>query len=159
MPMLTYRYATAADNEDLDLLTKVGLEALQDLTLHKDTPPNPAEFATTIRHFLSTQGCYLLLVEKGKDVIGFLAFATIPDILFPKNGQAAMEMLLWVRKEHRSQGVFRNIVTLYEKAAKELNCSKICLSCLETPEENRIAKLYQHVGFKRMETTFVKEIA
>lgn len=154
--MLTYRFATL--NDDLTYLTEIGLSALKELTLHKDNPPDKEEFKKTIKAFISAPSCALLLVEEEAEIIGLIAFTIIPDMLFPSKGTVALEVLLWIRQDKRAMGVFREILRIYEKAAKAVGCHKICLSCLETPEEARVAKLYQHVGFKRMETTFVKEL-
>lgn len=155
--MLTYRFATKDENPAH--LAAAAQEAIKDLPLYTKNIPSLDDLTKTVEFFLVSPDARLVLVEEDKkDIVGFIAFALIPDILFPKQGLIAMEMLLWVRKTHRSPGVYRRIVNMFENAAKDAGAAKTALACSEQEGAPKVGKLYERSGYRRMETTYIKEL-
>lgn len=153
--MLTYRFATL--NENFDHLAEVGLQAISELTPHKDTHVDAQTFKETIKGFVGSPQGALLLVLDDIRVVGVLAFVITRNLLVPDK-VVANEVLLWIDRDYRKIGVFNKMLRIYESGAKAAGCNQITLACYDPPEEDKIAKLYKHCGFKRFETTYAKDL-
>jgi GNAT superfamily N-acetyltransferase len=92
----------------------------------------------------------LALVCPGK---GMLLAMTLPFLWGTK--RTATEMAWWVEPSERSKGVGKALIEEFQNWAKEKGCVAITLTSLE---DNNVEKLYDKLGYKLCEQTYIKDL-
>lgn len=68
--------------------------------------------------------------------------------------QTATEMAWWVEPEYRKNGVGTALINAFQEWAAEKECKAITLTSLDSS----VDKLYDRLGYKLCEQTYIKEI-
>jgi hypothetical protein len=117
----------------------------------------PYDEATAQRLFLDlVMNGFIILCEKdGKDV-GMLGCMVTPAML-NNNYKVATELFWWVEPEARKGKDGLLMLKLAEQVAKVDGCSILAMGTLDNSPEG-LGKVYEHLGYKRQEETWVKEL-
>lgn len=83
---------------------------------------------------------------------GMLLAMTMPFLWGAK--KTATEMAWWVEPSARNNGVGTALIEEFQRWAEAEGCSAITLTSLD----NSVAKLYDRLGYKLCEQTYIKEI-
>mgnify|MGYP001581752368 CR=1 FL=1 len=83
---------------------------------------------------------------------GMLLGLTLPFLWGTK--RTATEMAWWVEPPHRKSGVGTELIGYFHVWAEQKGCAAITLTSLD----NSVNKLYDRLGFKLCEQTYIKEI-
>jgi GNAT superfamily N-acetyltransferase len=92
----------------------------------------------------------LALICPGK---GMILATTLPFLWGTK--RTATEMAWWVEPKYRKQGIGGMLIEAFEDWAKEKGCVAITLTSLD---DTKVEKLYDKLGYKLCEQTYIKEI-
>jgi GNAT superfamily N-acetyltransferase len=83
---------------------------------------------------------------------GMLLGITMPFLWGTK--KTATEMAWWVEPKYRKGGVGKELINYFHTWAEKKGCSAITLTSLD----NSVNKLYDRLGFKLCEQTYIKEL-
>lgn len=83
---------------------------------------------------------------------GMLLAMTMPFLWGTKS--TATEMAWWVEPAHRKNGVGKALIERFQDWAKLKGCTAITLTSLD----NSVNRLYDRLGYKLCEQTYIKEI-
>lgn len=99
----------------------------------------------------------LFLLMKNDKVVGYMGAVCFDS---PTGNQIMTQEHCWfVRGKSRGRGILL-LLRAIEKWAKEKGCSHriMTASCLASDMHDRLCKFYEKIGFKKFETSFIKEI-
>jgi GNAT superfamily N-acetyltransferase len=83
---------------------------------------------------------------------GMLLAMTMPFIWGTK--PTATEMAWWVEPDHRKSGIGKALIHSFQEWAKDKGCAAITLTGLDSS----VSKMYDKLGYKLCEQTYIKEI-
>ena len=100
----------------------------------------------------------LVIVEGDSKLKGAIAGSFYPWMLDFKQ-KCLIEIFFWVEPEYRKTAGFiaGNLYRRFEKEAKKRKCSLIFMVTLDGFDK-QLSKFYKGIGFKYLETHFVKEL-
>lgn len=156
---ITIEYAYSPDFS-VDELYPIYVEAIQDLSLYRDNPGSEQDIKNNILAFLpqTTSTERALFVAKVDDeIVGFIIGLVSPNIL-NHSIKTASELFLWVRKEHRKSRIAVRLVKAFEQWASWAGCHSTSLSFYRHKDELDLDKLYTKLGYRSVETTYIKEL-
>jgi GNAT superfamily N-acetyltransferase len=99
----------------------------------------------------------LLLLEDTGEVVGYMGITTFDNPL--GNQKIANEHYWYVSESHRGRGSLL-LVSAARKWAKEKGCSHLIMtaSTLASDLHDRVCNLYEHLGLKKFETSYICSI-
>jgi GNAT superfamily N-acetyltransferase len=113
--------------------------------------PEPVVLADAIRN--ADPGNSFLMLEDGR-CEGILYGVRS---LFPSNGKKVFQEVIWyVNKSHRLNGV--RLLREVEKILKSQGTEIIIMAVLENSKTEKIKSFYERVGYKPMETHYVRSL-
>ena len=143
----------AATVEDIPRLVELGSRSLQDgpyAEMLKDTPEQSAKLALSV--IQSTGGKILVYQTDGGKVAGLLGFLIFPHYFTQE--PTATEIVWYVLPEERNGGAGLKLLWEAEKQAKAMGATRMGFTAPNADAE----KLYERFGYKKVETTFMKEL-
>lgn len=112
---------------------------------------------TEIMVSLAHEHKLLGVAEVNDQVIGFLAAIKFP-LLANRETFGGTEVAWWVEPEFRQGTRGIKLLNFMEKQAKEQGIKYWTMVSMESSEPEKAAKIYQHLNYKRSETSYTKEI-
>ena len=112
----------------------------------------------TYRDLISTgAGQIFLMFDVEMDsFIGGLGCLKAPDL---HNGEMiAVETFWYVVPEYRDSAHGIELLFAFEKWAKDNNCTKMAMIHLADSSPERLKKLYERLGYKLLESHYIKEV-
>lgn len=114
----------------------------------------PEVWTRSWQNLLCGGNATLFLLERAGEIIGAIGGVIFPD---PNDGDlVASEMFWFVTPEARGCGL--RLFTWFEAWAVNRGAKRIAMVHLETPGAERLAKLYERRGYRRVQTDYLKEI-
>lgn len=104
-------------------------------------------------HYLSLPNCFVI-GEKGK---GFI-FGIVQSYVFNNDSKFAYDIGFFVEPELRGKGLAFKLLKEFEVKAKELGADRIIMVGLETQRPEVMKKFYSKMGYKSLETNYIKEL-
>lgn len=96
-------------------------------------------------------------IFKESELCGGIGGIVFPD---PNTGDIiATEMFWYVKPEYRKGIAPLKLLQYYEAWAIEKGAKRIMMVCLTLLQNNRLTKLYDRYGYKKIETHFIKEVS
>lgn len=99
----------------------------------------------------------LFLLLKEDEVVGYMGVISFNS---PIGSQRIAEEHMWfVSRNNKGRGIML-LIRAVSRWAKEHGCSHIIYnaSCLASGMHDRLYEFYEKIGFKKFETSFIKEI-
>lgn len=156
---ITIEYAYSPDFS-VDELYPIYVEAIQDLSLYRDNPGSEQDIKNNISAFLPEETSIeraLFIAKVDDEIVGFIIGLVSPNIL-NHSIKTASELFLWVRKEHRKSRIAVRLVRAFELWASWVGCHSTSLSFYRHENELDLDKLYTKLGYRSVETTYIKEL-
>lgn len=98
----------------------------------------------------------IFVIRDGPKVVAALGCSFVPDGF---NGRlTACENWWFVLKEYRGSGIAIQLFDAFEAEAARRGAQKLLMGRLETPQAEKLERLYVSRGFKPLEKTFVKDL-
>jgi len=123
-----------------------------DFNIEVDIPT----FASSLQRLIDDEDCVLLAMMNDDKVVGIFGVEMFNN---PLNGdKVANEHFWYVLHEYRGRGI--KLIRSAIKWAKDNNCSHIMLnaSMLASDLHDKTCMLYEKIGAKKIETSYIKEI-
>lgn len=99
----------------------------------------------------------LLVAEKDHELIGFAAGATAP-LMGNLDYTVGTELAWWVQPAHRGGKLGIQLLKALEVAAKAAGCDFWGMLYMESSMPGNIKKIYQKMGYRLQETTYLKRL-
>ena len=114
----------------------------------------PEVFERTWRSLIEANIGVIFLLESSRNIVGGLGAIKCPD---PNNGEMIASELFWfVEKEYRGSGL--KLLKAFEAWAQEQGIKKILMVHLSELMPGKLKKLYERMGYKELETHYIKEV-
>lgn len=113
--------------------------------------------AQTLRNLIESEQGSLLIAENESGPIGFLG-ALIYPFYFNFDHLTGQEVFWWVDKEHRKTGAGLALLELTEAWAKSNGAKSFSMVALQGSMPDRMAKLYQSMGYRPNEYSYIKRV-
>jgi GNAT superfamily N-acetyltransferase len=146
---LRLRLATAADEA---ALVRMGQRFLTESSYKEHLKNNPAQMIHFTRRMLACADARILVAEEDGEAVGMLVFYLFPH--FFSGEPMAGEIVWWVEPERRAGSTGLRLLREAERLAREAGSTKMQMIA---PNE-RIGALYEKLGYRRVETTYQKEL-
>ncbi len=144
---MTIREATAAD---VDRIVAMGERFIANV-YPADVVANPAQIAKLAAQLIESPDGDIYLAILDEQTVGMIALHAYPH---PMSGERiATELCWWVEPEHRGVGV-----SLYKIAEAWARAQNAALFQMIAPSP-AVARFYQRMGFKAIETTYQRRVA
>lgn len=141
-----------ASVRDLPSLKNLGREFVKEGNI--PTAFIPEVFEATWGNFFNLGMGVIFLLILDEEIIGALGAVKYPD---PNSGEImAAEHFWFVNKEHRGKGT--KLLKAYELWAKDQNIKKITMVHLTGLMPDKLRKLYVKLGYREIETHYIKEV-
>ena len=108
----------------------------------------------TIEGLLETGIVKLAIDDKPVGMIG----AMIIPVWWNKYQTLAQEFFWWVDPSHRNTSIGIKLLTALEGGAKEAGAMRITMFCLTDVDGEKIAGLYEKLGYTPLENVFSKDL-
>lgn len=148
----------ATNSEDIESLKSVALEWKEECK-GEDFGMEliPETFFSHLADMIIDVDKELFLLLRDNIVIGFMGAIIFQSPLGNQN--IASEHFWYISGKHRGRGtllLFRAV----KEWAKERGCSHLIMnaSCLASGIHDKLCRFYEKMGFKKFETSFIKEI-
>lgn len=113
-------------------------------------------FANLWETLLTANIGVIFVIRDGSRVVAALGCSFIPDGF---NGRlTACENWWFAHKEYRGAGIAIQLFDAFEDEATKRGAQKLLMGRLETPQAEKLERLYVSRGFKPLEKTFVKDL-
>lgn len=149
------KVVNATDRYFLDGVRLVGKFHKEYLTQYYG-PINQKVIEETVQWYLmeNAQNAFLLIVDdKGEDkCVGLLAGVEVKSKL--SNDRFFHENIWYVEKPYGRYGIY--LINEVQKQLKSRGFNNILMAVIENLNAPRIKDIYEHLGFKQIETHFVK---
>ena len=118
---------------------------------------NPETYFSHLVDMINDDDSELFLLIKKDKVIGFIGAVIFQSPLGNQN--IANEHFWFVSGKHRGRGTLL-LLRAIKEWAKEKGCSHLIMnsSCLASSMHNKLCRFYEKIGFKKFETSYIKEI-
>lgn len=98
-----------------------------------------------------------ILVAGDQSVVGMIGLIDYPMYFAPQY-RTAQELFWWVNPEARSTGAGLALLRAAEHWAKERGCQTITMLCLDAVEPQKVATIYERMGYAPLERAFIKKV-
>jgi GNAT superfamily N-acetyltransferase len=112
---------------------------------------NKTDSEATITHLIENKW---LLTDGKSSMLGFVVF----PMFMNSSTMVAQELFWWVDKESRGSGVGVKILKKAEDLAKNQGAVAMLMLSLNDFNGDRIDKLYEKLGYKRKEQTYMRTL-
>ena len=109
------------------------------------------------RLITSKDSGYILVVDVDDVVSGFILVATSP-FLFNPEYTIAGEIAYYLDPSLRGRKIGKKLLNRAEEVASSRGVNHMALVAMQTSMPEEVASLYLSMGYKKTETTFVKEL-
>ncbi len=99
----------------------------------------------------------LIVAEKDNELVGFAAGAKSP-LMGNSDFTAGSELAWWVHPDHRGGKLGIQLLQGLEQAAKEAGCHYWSMIFMQSSMPDTIKGIYEKMGYKLQETTYLKRI-
>jgi len=96
------------------------------------------------------------VAEQSGSVFGMVSGVCLPNY-FDNSRLIATELWWWVDTDHRSKGVGVNLLHALESWAKSIGAERLSMMAMEGLGRNAVECMYLKSGYRRFETTYLKE--
>jgi len=153
MPEYNFRVATMEDLEDVYDMAKEFYEASPYATTHEFSEARVKE---VIRIYLSAplNEAVVVLMLDGELPVGMIAGVNTANLF--SEGSQAIEQVWWVDPPHRKTRASITLLMLFEEWAKEIGAKYCVMSSI--PELTELSRLFEGVGFRLKEQSYLKEV-
>lgn len=105
---------------------------------------------------LDNDNCFYYILTDGNDVKGFI-LGVISNMLF-SDIKIATELAWYTDKDFRSGFKSIRLLKEFEKWSIENNCEKVIMASIESLNSEKINRVYERLGYKKLETSFAKDL-
>jgi len=138
---------------DLTKLKELGYEFYEEGAFPSDFIPEV--FEKTWTDLMNAEIGVIFLLKSDKDIIGSLGAVKFPD---PNSGEIMASEFFWfVNKEHRGKGL--KLLKVFEEWVSEQGIKKIIMVHLSNLMPDKVKNLYSRMGYREIETHYIKEIS
>lgn len=96
----------------------------------------------------------ILMLENEGNPRGMLGFLQYPDI---NDGETVITETFWyVLPQHRGDGL--KLLRKFEDVAKERGAKRVIMGHLKALMPEALSHLYTRLGYKELETTYIKDV-
>lgn len=150
------RFRRFQPNEDIDKLYPIRLAWEKDAQWKEfGFTPNAIRFLETL-YYLTTEHV-LFVMEDNEEIKGLMGL--VLDQLSFADEILAEERFFYVLPESRGPNSVKFLKYVIQQA-KDLGADQFCITAshVASNKSDKVAKLYERLGFKLYESTFIKEI-
>lgn len=147
------RLARISDANDL---AKFGKDFFQQSGMVGLVSYLPIYTADFVRRMVNSSKHLLLVVQFDGKIVGTIGFA-ITNFFFNNKQLHAQEMFFWIQPEYRGL-VGSSMLATAEAHAKTRGCKTMSMVSLEASEPEKVGGFYMSKGYKKLETSFIKEL-
>lgn len=104
-------------------------------------------------YYLSLPNCFLIC-EKGRGGI----LGIVQQYAFNNDSKFAYDIGFWVEPELRGTSLALRLLKQFEAKAKELGADRVIMVGLETQRPEAMKSFYHKLGYRTLETNYIKEI-
>ena len=142
-----------ATEDDIPRLVEMGRRFIEESPYKEFIASNSEQMESLVGQILANPQGRILLSEKDGIPNGMLALIAFPHYF---SGEIiAGELVWWVDPEARAGGTGLKLMRKAEQLATEMGAVKMQMVA---PDE-RIGKLYQHFGYKKVESTYQRDLS
>jgi GNAT superfamily N-acetyltransferase len=141
-----------ATDDQLDGIAQLGPKFWSESNLPGDFKPEV--FVENWKKIIAKdQGCIIFNQDEKGGINGAIGLLVYQDI---NDGELVMQEAFWfVSPESRGFGL--RLLKKAEEIAKMINVKRFIMMHLHNMYADKLAKVYQHMGFRPMETNYIKE--
>lgn len=146
-----------AKQEDFQTIKDMAMKFFK-YSPYENFPSNLELVDLYIKSFLEDNPFKIVVmdVDLQGNTTGFIAFEYGAYLFSPVG--CGIEKALWVEPQYRQSNIAEKLLEAFEEWAKELKCSILQLSSLETKEAKMLDKFYKKKGYVKVENTYLKEL-
>lgn len=127
-------------------------EQFWQLTAYED-PFDPEHALAYMRHAYDN-GLLGVCIAKSEPC-GFVAGVALP-LLGNLHVTQVTELAFWINPDSRGQGIY--LLEWLETAARKIGAKYINMISMQACEPKKAERIYRHMGYRKIETTFMKEL-
>lgn len=142
-----------ANIEDVDTLVELGEAFCLEYGLVYKRESISKSFIDVINHPMG----FTMVVETEGVIRGLVAMIGSPSIFNDEITQAS-ELMYYVTPEYRGNRAGIQLLKSYENYCTRLGYKEIGLICPEALKTDKLDTLYTKLGYKKYETTYIKEV-
>jgi N-acetylglutamate synthase-like GNAT family acetyltransferase len=141
------RDATSEDFPDLDRIGRAFAEAAGLPEVDKES------LECTLQNLIDNG--ILKVAEQDMRVVGCIGVLVFP-LYSNLSYILAQELFWWIDREYRGTSGGIRLLNVAEAEAKKLGAKRMMMLCLDRVEGDKVASLYQKLGYESQERTFTK---
>lgn len=147
--MFEIREATA---EDIPTLLEYGNRFVPHLGFPIEA--DSVSLENTFYQLIDEPNCILLVDEGVKGAIGGIIYPHF----FNTRSFVCQEVFWWVSEDERKSGLGGKLIKAFEEKARKKGASRIGMICILNDETSGLDDYYRKLGYRELESTFVKEL-
>ncbi len=140
-----------AEITDFDDLERMGIEFAKDAG---QVDVDPETLAFTVGNLIESG---ILKVAVNGSVVGCAGALVFPN-WWNSSEMVAQELFWFVNEDHRNTSAGIRLLLALEASAKSMGAKKMMMLCLEDLDGDKVARMYDKLGYTPQEQTFVKDL-
>lgn len=113
-------------------------------------------FALSFLDETSPDRMVVLAFDESGEAVGMVAFSYEENRL--RTVSIGHRDMIWVEKDHRKEGYSKELMNAFHTWATSMECNLLRFNVLHDKLFNKMSKFYKDLGYRPIDTTFIKEI-
>lgn len=116
------------------------------------------QLVNTVENFIDDPDKVIIILKDEDEIVGFIAALVVKNHFLLSPNSTVQELGWWVDKRYRKTRASYILLDAFAYWAKHMGANYITLGHYENETGKRLRKIYNRLGFKEVEHSYIKEL-